>query len=141
MASVTERFLAKTAVGPNRCILWTASTANGYGQFVYEGRPQRASRVAHLLFVGPADGLDVDHLCRNKLCVNPAHLEAVSHRVNCQRGLAALPRTHCKNGHPFEGANTLVRREETRGGRTYRRCRECVNEAARRNYRLRKGAV
>ncbi len=73
------------------CWLWTGSrgcTLRGdYGKISYEGRTTTAHRAAYLIEVGPIpDGWDVDHLCRNRLCVRPGHLEAVPHRVNVQRG-------------------------------------------------------
>lgn len=59
-----------------------------------------AHRLSYELFVGPIpDGYELDHLCRNRGCVNPAHLEAVTHRVNVLRGLAALPR---EERHAFD---------------------------------------
>ncbi len=71
------------------CWLWTgAPHIMGYGVCTLAGKPQLAHRVAYYNFVGPVDeSLEIDHLCSNKACMNPAHLEQVSHQVNCMRGV------------------------------------------------------
>lgn len=119
-----DRFWAKVDKTDN-CWLWTATVnANGYGQAWFESRLQLAHRVAYQLVVGPIpDGLSLDHLCRTPGCVNPAHLEPVTHRENCLRGVSPAARqaqqTHCKRGHEFDDENTYV---DPSGGR---RCRQC----------------
>lgn len=98
-------------LGP--CWVWTASTKNGYGQIGsggHRGPPVLAHRVSYELLVGPVpDGLELDHLCRNRRCVNPAHLEPVTHRENALRGEAPSVRIlrsgQCKNGHPHTEEN------------------------------------
>jgi hypothetical protein len=105
---------------------------NGYGRISRGGR--RAAyipvhRAAWELAGGtiPA-GLEIDHLCRNRLCCNPAHLEPVIHRVNVLRGegLAArnAVKTHCPRGHPYNETNTRYS-----AGR--RHCRTCARLGAR----------
>lgn len=94
------------------------------------GEPYTTSRhrVVYLETYGPEsipDGWEVDHRCRNRACINPAHLEAVTHQVNCQRGKGSI--THCKHGHEFTAANTYV--NPRTGGRT---CRTCQREAGQR---------
>jgi hypothetical protein len=74
------------------------------------------------------DGLELDHLCRNPRCCNPAHLEAVTHAENMARGKAAQ-QTHCIQGHPFDEANTYYRRSGTRD------CRACNRNRARQRAR------
>lgn len=135
-----ERFWAKVNKdGPNGCWLWTAayclsSGDNKYGTFKLAGRRVAPHRFAYESLVGPVpEGLELDHLCRNTLCVNPQHLEAVTHRVNIGRGLKAVPgirsrQTACIHGHPFDEENTYHW-----GG--WRHCRACGNERHKRSYR------
>lgn len=84
-----DRLLARYSVEPNGCWRWTGSlTGRGYGHFSIRSRYYQAHRLTYILLVGPIpDGLEPDHLCRNRWCVNPAHLELVTHAVNGQRGL------------------------------------------------------
>lgn len=88
--SAEERFWEKvdTSAGPLGCWPWTASgSRDGYGQFSADGRGVRAHRFAYELLVGPIpEGLQLDHLCRNPGCVNPAHLEPVTGWENTMRG-------------------------------------------------------
>jgi hypothetical protein len=101
------------------CWQWTGSiTSYGYGQFHADGLQCRALRFAYTHFVGEIpDGLSIDHLCRNKACVNPAHLEAVPLEENIRRMHAA--KTRCKHGHPWTEENLIV----DGAGRRY--CRIC----------------
>ena len=113
------------------CWVWNGTiNRGGYGVLTVGGRcgaKKYAHRVAYELFVGPIPkGKELDHLCRNRWCVNPSHLEPVTRRVNIIRGigpqiLGALngTKTHCCRGHPFDAENTRYRPS---GGRT---CREC----------------
>jgi hypothetical protein len=82
-----ERFWTKVQVGPGGCWLWTARlTEKGYGDFYLgPGHTRRAHRVAYLTLVGPVEG-PLDHLCRVRRCVNPAHVEPVSSPENTRRG-------------------------------------------------------
>ncbi|NEE06902.1 HNH endonuclease [Streptomyces sp. SID7499] len=133
MKTLADRFWCKVQRNPDGCWLWTAATfkATGYGQFREGGRGSRvrtAHRVAYELLVGsvPA-GLQLDHLCRNRRCVNPAHLEPVTNRENGLRGtsFAAVnaAKTHCVRGHAFDTDNTL-----TSPATGHRRCRACARE-------------
>jgi hypothetical protein len=121
------------------CWLWTAFVAkNGYGQFSYDGKSIKAHRFAYELTVGKIpDGLQIDHRCRVRNCVNPNHLEAVTQRENILRGTAPTAvnarKTHCPSGHEYTEDNTLVK---TTGARI---CRTCHNFNKRRKYRESRG--
>jgi hypothetical protein len=118
------------------CWVWTASRdKNGYGRFGYEGTTRFAHRVAYELLVEPIPpGLVIDHLCRNKSCVNPDHLETVPWGENIRRGdLWMYKVTHCPQGHPLDG------KAKGRAGRSRRYCRVCQAACQRRWY-LRKRA-
>ena len=112
-AGALDRFLAKVEPEPNSgCWLWSGSvTKNGYGRFGISRRDVRwAHRVAYEHWHGPIpDGLQIDHLCRVRSCVNPEHLEAVTCRTNLLRGIGFTGRqarqTHCLRGHLLEGDN------------------------------------
>lgn len=89
-----------------------------------------AHRVAYETWVGPIpDGLTIDHLCRNRLCIEPTHLEPVTNRENIQRGGNSL-KTHCPQGHPYDEVNTA-----SRNNRRY--CRTCERVRCRNNWRMR----
>lgn len=91
------RFWSKVEITSlHGCWEWTAGKNNEYGMFWLD-RDRRAHAVAYELVRGPIPhGLELDHLCRNKGCVNPFHLEAVTHQENMRR---ALVKTHCSKGH------------------------------------------
>jgi hypothetical protein len=86
-----KHFSRHWRVDENGCWLWTGSLNNkGYAQLGVAGRVRSAHRVAYELFKGAIpDGLQIDHLCRVRQCVNPDHLEAVTQSVNIRRGVAA----------------------------------------------------
>lgn len=83
-----ERAWPKIQRQPDGCWQWVAGVAsNGYGTWSLHGRTNSAHRLLYTLLVGPVPaGLDLDHLCRNRLCVNPSHLEPVTRQVNLLRG-------------------------------------------------------
>ena len=85
---VVERLLGNLEENGEGCLIWGNQTAgDGYRQISYEGSRVYAHRLAYEMFIGPIpDGMELDHLCRNRGCVNPAHLEPVSHRENTLRG-------------------------------------------------------
>lgn len=125
--TASERFWAKV-VGDDfkKCWLWTGPfKPEGYGKFaVGRKRQYQAHRFAYEDMVGEIPpGLQLDHLCRVRACVNPWHLEPVTNRVNSIRGDGRAGRarhTSCQRGHPFDAVNTI----HVQGRR---RCRECVN--------------
>jgi len=106
------------------CWLWKGSTSDDqYGNFQRDGRLYLAHRYAYEAKIGPIpEGLELDHLCRVPRCVRPDHLEAVTPKVNQQRGMSPSGinsrKTHCAKGHEFS-----VQATGKRAGR--RRCVEC----------------
>lgn len=133
--SFTVRFMSKVDY-QSGCWIWTAATTDGYGSFWLRGRQQAAHRVSYELFVGEIPkGLQLDHLCGNRACVNPEHLEPVTAQENIRR--RALPmgtdtvngsKTHCPKGHPYDEANTI----RWRNTRTCRACRRVYQNGLRR---------
>lgn len=115
-----NRFLAKVELIPfHSCWQWVGAS-DKYGSFKLR-KTMGAHRAAYLLFKGPIPrNLEIDHLCRNRLCVNPNHLEAVTRRQNLKRA----KRTHCPMGHLLSAANIYW----VKTPRLHRRCRKCSLE-------------
>lgn len=130
-----ERFWDKVSVEPNTgCWLWTAyCNPTGYGRYSIQGRLFLSHRVAFfsMLSLRPEASLVLDHKCRQRSCVNPAHLEQVTQKENMNRGLHAT-KTHCKRGHLFDEANTY--RSPSRIGRRCRACLRITTNERRRKY-------
>ena len=120
-----ERHVSRMADG---CWLWTGHKyPRGYGQFHSRRRVVYAHRFAYEYFVGPIpSGLVLDHLCRNRACVNPQHLEPVSHTENVRRGEAV--KAVCKAGHTYDANNTYL---DVNG---WKHCRTCDRERHRLRY-------
>lgn len=138
--TLAERLNAATLADPvTGCLVWQWSTcALGYGRMAVGRIRKQSHRVAYELARGPIpEGRVLDHLCRNKACCNPDHLEAVTQKVNVLRGESFAARnaqkTHCLRGHPLSGDN-LDR--DALGGRL---CRTCIRDR-RRGYRERERA-
>lgn len=119
--------LATYADRPDDCWLWPGGlNTKGYVTTMFEGRRIQAHRLAYELLVGPIpEGLRLDHLCRVRHCLNPAHLEPVTDRENALRGVGICSinarKTHCSHGHPYDDENTLPR-----VGSRGRYCRACI---------------
>lgn len=127
----TERFWSRAEIGePNECWHWKgAPNSAGYGSvtFVWQGKSRNF--LAHRVAVAVDDrdipeGMVVDHICRNRMCVNPAHLRVVDMKTNCLENSASLPaknvaKTHCKRGHSYDSPDVR------RGKDGARHCNAC----------------
>jgi hypothetical protein len=114
MARITRRvnFLA------SGCWEWTGQVNNwGYGMVSVDGRKQGVHRLIYALLVDDPEGMVIDHTCRNRICVNPSHLQAVTHGENV--GLSRTRRTHCPQGHEYTDENTYITAKD------HRQCRTC----------------
>lgn len=115
------------------CVEWGGHRYRGYGYLTHDGRYVRAHRWAWEQAFGPIpEGLTLDHLCRNRACIVPCHLEPVTNRENALRGMNFSAfnarKTHCKNGHEFTPENTFPRGP----GGAHRGCRICRAQVSRR---------
>lgn len=121
---VANRLIANRIVTDRGCWVWTALLDHdGYSRISVGGKMRIGHRVAYEAFRGPIPpGLTLDHLCRNRTCINPDHLEPVTLAENISRG--AHPnksKTHCLRGHLFDYKNTKI----DAGG--WRQCRACAS--------------
>ncbi len=135
LQSTIDRFFAKVQAEDSGCFIWTGSIGRGgYGHFRLMGRTRSAHQILIEIAHGPIPtNLECDHLCRNRACVNPSHIELVTHHENVIRGkgLAAIhaKKTHCNNGHLYTHGSTRI--ALCPSGFT-RRCRTCEADASRR---------
>lgn len=109
------------------CWLWRGcKDRKGYGKIRVSGFTWLAHRLAYEAFKGPIpEHLELDHTCRNTSCVNPEHLEAVTHEENCRRGISKTTsgawqraKTHCPRGHLYSGSNLYITKDNKRVCRT-----------------------
>lgn len=120
-----ERFLLKINVVESGCWEWTASTdTSGYAQLKLNLKSRSAHRFIYEYYHGEIDPkLTIDHLCRNRKCVNINHLEQVTNKENILRGISFTAvnsrKTHCMHGHEFTEENTWYAEN---GGRDCRTC-------------------
>lgn len=138
--SLEERFYTKFEIDyqPNGCWTWLGVKAlPGYGRMrATEGRLHFAHRLSYELHKGESlAGKQLDHICNNKACVNPDHLEITTQSENVRRGYRRDGRihreskkTHCKRGHEFTEDNTYINRKG------HRYCRECKRQTSNRRY-------
>lgn len=128
-----ERITRNCSVDTRGCWNWHSVAPDGYGRIGVSYEKKLAHRVSYEDFVGKIpDGLELDHLCMNTRCVNPAHLEPVTGAENKRRAgsAGAMDRrsanTHCKHGHEYTPENTRI----TKDG--HRDCKTCGKEKMRR---------
>jgi HNH endonuclease len=120
-----DRMVDKFDIHENGCWVWNRTiSSQGYGRLGRTGTTNFAHRISYWFHVGGIpEGLDLDHKCRCRACINPSHLEPVTNKVNAQRGRAGAhnrEKTECAKGHAFDSRNTGVRANGTRY------CRECL---------------
>lgn len=141
-AQVIDKIAANFEVSDEGCWLWTGNLTNvGYAKMTWKpageviGGGHRV--VLHAIGQPVSRELDVDHLCRNRACINPDHLEPVTRRTNILRSPIAPAavnalKTHCPQGHPYDEVNTYVQRFAN--GNTGRICRTCNRAATQARY-------
>lgn len=111
MNALYEKLLERRIVIENCWLFDCAPNLYGYGRIKVSGKTLATHRIAYEATKGPIpEGLQIDHLCRNRLCFKPDHLEAVTPRENVLRGASTAAQrakvTHCPVGHPYSAENT-----------------------------------
>ena len=135
-----ERFPQMTQTDTSGCVIWTGAKSDGYGLLRIGKKTFLAHRIAYERDRGPIPkGYHIDHLCRNRACVNTDHLRLVTPRQNALENSLSFSainakKTHCLRGHEFTEENTAVRKGKAG---PYRSCRECIKIRAPRYARSR----
>ncbi len=135
IALLAQRLLVRSERSAEGCLRWTgAHVSKGYGQIVVNGRKRSVHVVAHEIWIGPVpEGYDVDHVhakgCRHRDCLEPSHLEAVTHAENTRRAAELI--THCPQGHEYTPDNIKWMTPHKPGLNRLRCCRRCFNAARR----------
>lgn len=128
--TLEQRLLRRVQKGAD-CWIWAGRILATYGVMWFHYERLWAHRVSYLVYKGPIpEGMLIDHMCRNRLCVNPDHLRVVTPRQNSIENSVSLPalnvvKTHCKHGHEFTELNTYRHNGK-------RQCRRCGLDAVRR---------
>jgi hypothetical protein len=128
--NTVEKILAKHVDATSGCWEWKArKDKDGYGRTTIQRKTYQAHRVVFAALVGPIpEGMTIDHLCKNKACVNPDHMEVTTVKVNVLRSdnICSLNarKTHCPRGHPLSGENLYLYPAGGRG------CRQCQRDHA-----------
>ncbi len=127
-----DRFLQKIEISSESCWEWQGCTSNGYGQINIDRKTTRAHRFIYEYYHGKISSeLQIDHLCSNRKCVNPNHLEQVTQQENNLRSMSISGinsrKTHCIRGHKFTDENIYYWKKS-------RHCRICIKIKNRRNY-------
>lgn len=129
---IMKRFWKKIKVVDSGCWEWQGAD-NGYGYGVFHDGPSMvySHRFSFMTLNNTSipEGLQIDHLCRNRKCANPDHLEVVTRMVNYQRGISGILKvsiTHCPKGHPYNEENTyhILKTKTSHGGRSCKICRD-----------------
>ena len=133
-AELQQRLFAKIKMNDISCWLWQGHKTDGYGRIGSNGKTVRTHRAAYQAWIGPIpDGLTLDHLCRNRECFNPVHLQPVTKKENVLRGIgvtaANARKTHCLRGHLLAGINLFQTAD--------RRCARCEHIRQRGHDKLR----
>lgn len=135
-----QYILDNVKIVPYGCWEWQRKLSKeGYGRIGINYKVFLAHRVSYTIFKGSIpDGIDIDHLCRNRKCQNPDHLELVTRGENVRRGMAwkvsgmlQRAKTHCPHGHPYSEENTIIVKDK-KGN--YRSCRVCRSIKHRQKY-------
>lgn len=133
-ASILIRLYPKKYIDENGCWNWTGFiNTDGYGQTSFKHKNTGAHRLMYAAFhdanIPEGNKMQLDHLCKNKRCFNPSHLEIVPARINTLRSENApatknVNKTHCLRGHEFTGDNTQFKK----GRRICKACRRIYNK-------------